>query len=286
MAEFTLKVRRFQPEEREGPYWETFDVDLDPDALRPRRHPAGQGRRGRLPGRSLLVPRRDLRLLRDEDQRPIDARVQDDDRRGERVRQPAKRRVRADRRRADGQHAGDQGPGHGHGVDPLDQDPPGHTVAAPGGRPARARVHRPAGVDDRHHPVDGLHPVRRLRLLLPLDGGRPRVHRPRRPRQGLSLRRRPARRRDQGAAPRPRPGPARHLRLHPLLLVHRRLPEGRRADGPDHAAPPGRRAKRKSRTRTTATTTWRPSPRSSRRRERSTRRCCFRSRSRPGSRAS
>src|SRR4249920_3671815 len=30
MAEFTLKVRRFQPEERDGPYWETFDVDLDP----------------------------------------------------------------------------------------------------------------------------------------------------------------------------------------------------------------------------------------------------------------
>jgi succinate dehydrogenase / fumarate reductase iron-sulfur subunit len=30
MAEFRLKVRRFQPEEAEGPYWETFDVDLDP----------------------------------------------------------------------------------------------------------------------------------------------------------------------------------------------------------------------------------------------------------------
>jgi len=30
VAEFTLKVRRFKPEEREGPYWETFDVDLDP----------------------------------------------------------------------------------------------------------------------------------------------------------------------------------------------------------------------------------------------------------------
>src|SRR5215207_1385497 len=30
MAEYTLKVRRFQPEEIEGPYWETFDVDLDP----------------------------------------------------------------------------------------------------------------------------------------------------------------------------------------------------------------------------------------------------------------
>src|SRR5215211_4670669 len=30
VAEFTLKVRRFKPEEREGPYWESFDVDLDP----------------------------------------------------------------------------------------------------------------------------------------------------------------------------------------------------------------------------------------------------------------
>jgi succinate dehydrogenase / fumarate reductase iron-sulfur subunit len=30
VAEFTLKVRRFQPEDREGPYWETFDVELDP----------------------------------------------------------------------------------------------------------------------------------------------------------------------------------------------------------------------------------------------------------------
>jgi succinate dehydrogenase / fumarate reductase, iron-sulfur subunit len=30
MAEFTLKVRRFKPEERRGPYWETFKVDLDP----------------------------------------------------------------------------------------------------------------------------------------------------------------------------------------------------------------------------------------------------------------
>ena len=30
MAEFTLKVRRFLPESGEGPYWEQFDVDLDP----------------------------------------------------------------------------------------------------------------------------------------------------------------------------------------------------------------------------------------------------------------
>jgi succinate dehydrogenase iron-sulfur subunit len=30
VAEFTLKVRRFKPEDREGPYWESFDVELDP----------------------------------------------------------------------------------------------------------------------------------------------------------------------------------------------------------------------------------------------------------------
>src|SRR3954462_13253440 len=30
MANYTLKVRRFQPESNEPPYWETFDVELDP----------------------------------------------------------------------------------------------------------------------------------------------------------------------------------------------------------------------------------------------------------------
>ena len=36
-------------------------------------------------------------------------------------------------------------------------------------------------------------------------------------------------------------GPARHLRLHALLQLHRGLPEGRRADEPDHAAAADRR---------------------------------------------
>ncbi len=31
MPEYTLKVRRYQPETREGAYWEEFTVDLDPD---------------------------------------------------------------------------------------------------------------------------------------------------------------------------------------------------------------------------------------------------------------
>jgi succinate dehydrogenase iron-sulfur subunit len=30
MAEYTIKVRRFKPESGEGPYWEEFNVDLDP----------------------------------------------------------------------------------------------------------------------------------------------------------------------------------------------------------------------------------------------------------------
>src|SRR5919198_6698051 len=30
MAEYTLKVRRFKPETGEPPYWERFDVELDP----------------------------------------------------------------------------------------------------------------------------------------------------------------------------------------------------------------------------------------------------------------
>jgi succinate dehydrogenase / fumarate reductase, iron-sulfur subunit len=31
MPEYTLKVRRYQPETAEGPYWQEFKVDLDPD---------------------------------------------------------------------------------------------------------------------------------------------------------------------------------------------------------------------------------------------------------------
>ena len=315
MPEFTLKVRRYQPESGEGRLLGGVQGRPRPVALRPRRAPPGQGPRGRLARRPLLVPRGDLRLLRDEDQRLVDSRLQDADRRGARGREPPQRRRartpsrrgrraaarsrrgfnnrchrwlwrEPDRGRADGEHAGDQGPGHRYGVDPLGEDPPRHPVAAAGRRPARARVHRPARVDGRRHPVDRLHPVRRLRLLMPLDGGRPRLHRARRARQGLPLRRRPARRGDQGAPLRPRPGPARDLRLHALLRVHRRLPQGRRPDEPDHAAAPRRGRTRASTTPTTATTTRTPSPGSSRRRARSTSRCCSRSPTPRASRAS
>ena len=108
-------------------------------------------------------------------------------------------------RRADGQHAGAQGPDRRHGRGPLEEDAARHAVADPRGRPARARVHRARRVDDRHHADDGLHPVRRLRVGLPVDGGRPAVHRPGRARQGLPLRRRPARRPARRAPEGPRP---------------------------------------------------------------------------------
>ena len=99
----------------------------------------------------------------------------------------------------------------------------------------------PHEIDGRRHAVDGLHPVRRLRVGLPVDGGRPAVHRPGRAGQGLPLRRRPARRPAARAPEGPRRGPARHLRLHALLQVHRGVPQGRRADEPDHAPAPHRR---------------------------------------------
>ena len=47
----------------------------------------------------------------------------------------------------------------------------------PAGDPPEREYVVPAGDDDRRHAVDGLHPLRRVRLGLPLDGGRPAVHR-------------------------------------------------------------------------------------------------------------
>ena len=82
---------------------------------------------------------------------------------------------------------------------------------------------------------------------------------------------------DRGAPARPRRGPARDLRLHPLLQLHRGVPEGRRADGPDHAAAPrARRATSRSTTRTTAAATSRRSRTSSARRASSTSASCSR----------
>ncbi|CAA9481102.1 MAG: Succinate dehydrogenase iron-sulfur protein, partial [uncultured Solirubrobacteraceae bacterium] len=90
------------------------------------------------------------------------------------------------------------------------------------------------------HAVHGVHPVRRLRVGLPLHGGRPALHRPGRAGQGLPLRGRPPRRPAARAPEGPRRGPARHVRLHALLQVHRGVPQGRLPDEPDHAPAPAR----------------------------------------------
>ncbi len=236
MADFPLKIRRFDPESGVPAYWADYDVDLPPGALGARRHPAGQGPRGRLDRDPLLLPGRDLRLVRGAHQRQVRARLQHAHRR--------RRRAGAERRdhgRADGQHAGAQGPGHRHGGGALEQGAPrGAVAAARRGAAREPGVHRAGRGHARRDPGDGLHPLRRLRVHLPVDGGRPGVHRPRRARQGLPLRGRPARRRARGTPQGPGRGPARHLRLHPLLRLRRGLPQGRGADGPDHApAPPG-----------------------------------------------
>ena len=74
---------------------------------------------------------------------------------------------------------------------------------------------------------------------------------------------------------RPRRGRARHLRLHALLQLHRGLPEGRRADEPDHApaADRGRRLSASTTATTAIATRWRSST-TSRRTACCTRRTC------------
>ena len=246
MAEYTLKVRRYQPESGEGPYWEEFKVDLDPslsvlDGLLQAKDRDDGSLSVRCSCRAAICGSCGMKI---NGQSGLGCKTQ----------------IGEAQELADKKASVGNGGDNAIVVEPMgnmpvikdlitdmesthwDEDPPRHPLAPPPRRAARARVRGRAGVDDRHHPVDGLHPVRRLRLLLPLDGSRPRLHRPGGAGQGLPLRRRPARRRDQGAPPRPRPRPARDLRLHPLLQLHRRLPQGRRADGPDHApAPQGRR---------------------------------------------
>ena len=192
MAEFTLKHPPLRPESGEAAVLggatrstSTAHRSVLEGILQ------AKDRAGRLDRHPLLVPRGDLRLLRRAHQRPA--------RRSPATptstRPPRRSPRRRDRGRADGQHARDQGPDRRHGRGPLEEDPARHAVAAArqASRPSASTSSR-TRVDGRRHADDGLHPVRRLRLGLPVDGGRPAVHRPGRAGQGLPLRRRPARR--------------------------------------------------------------------------------------------
>ena len=94
MPEYTLKIRRYDPESGEaavlgGATRSTSSAHrsvLDGD-------PPGQGPRGRLDRHPLLLPRRDLRLVRRAHQRQADARLQHPPRRGRReTARPGRRR--------------------------------------------------------------------------------------------------------------------------------------------------------------------------------------------------
>ena len=200
MAEFTLRLRRYDPESGDAPYWDEHTIDLEPH-------------RSVLEGILQAKARFDGSIgIRCSCRAAIcgSCGVRINGQPGPRLpHAPRHRQGRLARRRhrgrADGQHARHQGPHRRHGRGPLEEDPARHAVAHQQGADPRARVHRPAREHGRRHAVDGLHPVRRLRLGLPVDGGRPAVHRPGRAGQGLPLRRRPARRRSSTSASRTSP---------------------------------------------------------------------------------
>ena len=172
---------------------------------------------------------------------------------------------RRHRGRADGQHARDQGPDRRHGRGPLEEDPARHAVADQQAADPRARVHRPTArrwsTSRSRWPASSAAPASRTACRW--RSTRCSSARPRWPRPTASSATR-ATRSSYERLQRPRRGPARHLRLHPLLQVHRGVPEGRRADEPDHAPAP--HARRPTTTSSTATTASATSRRSSRHR--------------------
>ena len=76
MPDYTLKVRRYDPESGEPAYWQEFDVELDPERSVLDGILQVKDRRGRLARDPLLLPGRDLRLVRRAHQRQVRARLQ------------------------------------------------------------------------------------------------------------------------------------------------------------------------------------------------------------------
>ncbi len=194
-------------------------------ARRPRHHQGPPRRDARLPKE---LPDDDLRLLRDAHGRPGDPRLQgadEADRRG----RPRPRHL------ADGEHAGRPGPRRRYGS-LLAEGEGGQAVARlwlRGG--AGEGVGRLAAADGSDRKGVALHHVWLLRLGVQRDGGRSGLPRARRSRQGDALRRRPTRSHRGRTAERIERR-ARDLGLHPVLLLQRALPEGRRSSRRDREA--------------------------------------------------
>ena len=135
----------------------------------------------------------------------------------------------------DGKPADRQGPRRRHGS-VLAEDARRPAVPRAAARPGDGTRERRLAAEDGRDPQGvALHQLRLLRLRVQLDGVRPRLPRAGGAREGLPLRRRRARRRDDRAARALQRG-ARDLGLHPLLLLQRALPEGRRPARRDREA--------------------------------------------------
>src|SRR4029453_15235974 len=166
------------------------------------------------------LPDDDLRLLRDAHGRPRGPRLQGADEANRRER-PRSRDL------ADGQPADHQGPRGRHGP-VLAEDPGRQAVARPGlRRGVGARTGRLPAANERDPEGGALHHVRLLRLRVQRNGGGPRLPRAGRAREGHALRRRRSRPGER-RAPERLQRRARDLGLHPVLLLQRALPQGRR----------------------------------------------------------
>ena len=168
---------------------------------------------------------------------------------------------RRDRRRADGQHAGAQGPDRRHGRGPLEEGPARRPLAAAGRatRPSASTSCRPESMIDVTQSMACIQCGACVSACLSLEVD-PEFIGPAALAKAYRFVGDPRDGETEERLTRPGRGPARHLRLHPLLRLHRGLPEGRRADEPDHAAAPARHARlRDQGLATTATATRRRS---------------------------
>ena len=237
MPEYTLRIRRYSPETGEAAYWEEFGDRARRAPLGARRHPAGQGPPRRVDRHPLLLPRRDLRLLRRAHQRPPRPGLPHAPRRG-RASTPATASITVEpmgNMPVIKDLITDMDAVHWKKIRRVtpwllpDGDPPEREYIVPKESmvdvtQTMACIQCGACVSDclsMEVDPEFIGPAALAKAYRFVGD----------PRDGQQF----ERLKDLVR------GPARHLRLHPLLQLHRGVPEGRRADVPDHAAAAHRR---------------------------------------------
>jgi succinate dehydrogenase / fumarate reductase iron-sulfur subunit len=135
MSSYTLKVRRYQPEasedDKRGAYWESFDVELDPtlsvlDGLLQARDGTDGTLSVRCSCRAAICGSCGVRINGNS---TLACKTQIGEAAAEAARTARRGEETAPITVEPMEHAGDQGPGHRHGVDPLGEVPPGDAVA-------------------------------------------------------------------------------------------------------------------------------------------------------------